>query len=201
MIPRIHKRTWLFDTPQLLAVAGLVLLGTVFVYSATMVSEPVGFWQQYHENTLVDFMGWLVRQLFFRQIVWYALGIGAAALVCWVDYHTLARWSLVAYWVSTLALVLVLFFGTVRFGARRWFDLGFFSLQPSEFAKLTFILAMAHFLSRPLEELKSPRVFWRAIGLLALPFVLIMKEPDLGSALVLLPTCAVMLWRACRGAT
>jgi rod shape determining protein RodA len=184
------------DLVQLLGVAGLVLLGAVFVYSATMVNEPIGFWQQYHENTFVDFMGWLVRQLFFRQIVWYALGIGAAVVVCLVDYHTLARWSFVAYWVTVLALGLVLFFGTVRFGARRWFDLGFFSLQPSEFAKLTFILALAHFLSRPLEELKSPRVFWRAIGLMALPFLLIMKEPDLGSALVLLPTCAVMLFVA-----
>jgi rod shape determining protein RodA len=196
MLPRIHRRTWPFDTPQLLAVAGLILLGAVFVYSATMVNEPVGFWQEYHENTFVDFLGWLAHQLFFRQIVWYALGLGVAALVCWVDYHTLARWSLVAYSVTVLALVLVLFFGSVRFGARRWFDLGFFSLQPSEFAKLTFILALAHYLSRPFEELKSPGVFWRAIGLMVIPFVLIMKEPDLGSALVLLPTCAVMLFVA-----
>jgi len=50
----------------------------------------------------------------------------------------------------------------MRFGARRWIDLGFFQFQPSEFAKLSFILALAHFLSRPVDELKSPRVFWQA---------------------------------------
>jgi len=95
-----------------------------------------------------------------------------------------------------LLLEMVLFFGTVRFGARRWFDLGFLSLQPSEFAKLAFILAQAHFLSRPIEELRVLPNFWKALGLLLLPFVLILKEPDLGSALVLLPTGLVMLFVA-----
>jgi rod shape determining protein RodA len=93
-------------------------------------------------------------------------------------------------------LVAVLFFGTVRFGARRWFDLGFFSLQPSEFAKIAFILAQAHFLSRPVEELRVMVTFWKALGLMLLPFVLILKEPDLGSALVLLPTGLAMLYVA-----
>ena len=82
--------------------------------------------------------------------------------ICCVDYHTLARWSMVAYWVAVLLLVVVLLFGSVRFGARRWFDLGFFSLQPSEFAKLAFILAQAHFLSRPVEELRALLTFWKA---------------------------------------
>ena len=100
---------------------------------------------------------------------------------------------MVAYWAAAVLLVLVLFFGTVRFGARRWFDLGFFSFQPSEFAKLAFILAQAHFLSRPIEELRLPLTFWKALGLMLLPFVLILKEPDLGSALVLLPTGLAML--------
>ena len=103
---------------------------------------------------------------------------------------------MVAYWVAMLLLVVVLFFGTVRFGARRWFDLGFFSLQPSEFAKLAFILAQAHFLSRPVEELRALLTFWKAMGLMLLPFVLILKEPDLGSALVLLPTGLAMMFVA-----
>ena len=133
------------------------------------------------------------NQSWFRQIVWYVLGTGAAAALCCVDYHTLARWAMIAYWGAVLLLVLVLFFGTVRFGARRWFDLGFLSLQPSEFAKLAFILAQAHFLSRPVEELRVLLTFWKALVLMLLPFVLILKEPDLGSALVLLPTGLAML--------
>jgi rod shape determining protein RodA len=112
-----------------------------------------------------------------RQIVWYVLGIGAAAALCCVDYHTVARWAMIAYWTSVALLLLVLLCGTVRFGARRWFNLGFFSLQPSEFAKLAFILAQAHFLSRPGEELRRVATFWQALGMTLLPFVLILKEP------------------------
>jgi rod shape determining protein RodA len=57
-------------------------------------------------------------------------------------------------------------------------------LQPSEFAKIAFILLLANFLSRPADELRRPRIFWATLGLTLLPFVLILKEPDLGSALV-----------------
>jgi rod shape determining protein RodA len=103
---------------------------------------------------------------------------------------------MIVYWFAVFLLALVLVCGTVRFGARRWFDLGFFSLQPSEFAKLAFILAQAHFLSRPIEELRVPLIFWKALGLMMLPFVLILKEPDLGSALVLLPAGLAMLFVA-----
>ncbi len=195
---QLHDRPARLDTLQLLAVIGLMLVGTAFVYSATMVNEPVGFWQQYHELTLPQFFGWLLHQMFFRQIIWYTLGGAAAVVMAVVHYQSLVRWALVAYWAAILALIAVLlpFIGSMRFGARRWIDLGFFQFQPSEFAKLAFILAMAHFASRPVGELKSPRVFWKAMGLMALPFVLIMKEPDLGSALVLLPTGVVMLFVA-----
>ena len=178
----LNERQSRIDRVQLVALVGLMLLGAAFVYSATMVSESARLAPWYNQS-------------WFRQIVWYVLGTGAAAALCCVDYHTLARWAMIAYWVAVLLLVVVLFFGTVRFGARRWFDLGFFSLQPSEFAKLAFILAQAHFLSRPVEELRVLLTFWKALGLMLLPFVLILKEPDLGSALVLLPTGLAMLLR------
>ncbi len=160
-----------------------MLLGAVFVYSATMVSESAAT------------LAWH-KQSWFRQVIWYVLGIGGAAIVCCVNYRTLARWSMVIYWAAILMLALVLAFGTVRFGARRWFDLGFFSLQPSEFAKLAFILAQAHYLSRPIEELRVLLTFWKSLGLMILPFLLILKEPDLGSALVFLPTGLAILFVA-----
>ena len=171
-----------FDRLQIAALAGLMLIGAAFVFSATMVNDVAATLPWYDQS-------WV------RQIVWYALGFGAAATLCLVDYHTLARWSFVAYWAMILCLVAVLipFIGSMRFGARRWIDLGFFQFQPSEFAKLAFILAGANFLSRPPDELKQPQVFWQSIGLMMLPFLLILKEPDLGSALVLLPTGLVMM--------
>jgi rod shape determining protein RodA len=168
------------DRLQLAAIGGLMLVGVAFMFSATMVHESAAGLP-------------LFKQLWVRQIVWYAAGAGLAAAICLVDYHTLARWSFVAYWAAILLLAAVPVFGTMRGGARRWFDLGFFSLQPSEFAKLAFILAMAHFLSRPADELRAPATFWKALGLLALPFVLVMKEPDLGSALVFIPSGFAMM--------
>jgi rod shape determining protein RodA len=177
-----HER---LDRLQLAALVGLMIVGTMFVYSATMANPAMAALPWYDQS-------WL------RQIVWYALGIGAGAALCLLDYHTLARWSFVAYWATIFFLLIVLIphVGSMRFGARRWIDLGPFQFQPSEFAKLAFILAMAHFLSRPADELRLPLNFWKGIGLLLLPFALILKEPDLGSALVLLPTGLVMMFVA-----
>jgi rod shape determining protein RodA len=117
---------------------------------------------------------------------------------CLVSYRRLARWSLVVYWATILLLIAVLIpqVGTKVYGARRWIDLGFFYLQPSECAKLACILVLAHFLSRPSEELRFAGVFFKALGLTVLPFLLVLREPDLGSALVLLPIALVMMFTA-----
>jgi rod shape determining protein RodA len=159
-----------------------MVLSVAFVYSATRLNE-IGVTSFYH-------------QTFFKQFIWFVLGLGAAAAVCMVDYHIICRWSFVAYWLCILILIVVLIPGigkTHGWGARRWIDLPGFQFQPSEFAKLAFILAQANYLSRPVDELRQRSIFWSAIGLLLLPFLLIMKEPDLGSALVLVPTGLIML--------
>ncbi len=168
-----------------LGILGLMVVGTLFIYSATMAHES---------NT---FAPWY-RQRYILQIAWYTIGSIAAVVVCFIDYHVLARWSLLAYWLTLLLLIAVLVphIGSMRFGARRWIDLGFFQVQPSEFAKLSFIFAQAHFLSRPLDELRLPSIFWKSLGLTVLPFALIMKEPDLGSALIFLPIGLAMLFVA-----
>lgn len=173
------------DRLQLGALFGLMIIGGAFVYSATMANDSIAGAPLYN-------------QLWFRQLVWYALGTALAAVVCLVDYRTLSRWAYVIYWCSILLLIAVLIpgIGSLRFGARRWIDLGFFQFQPSEFAKIGVILAQGHYLSRPIDELKKPNVFWKGLGLMFLPFVLIMKEPDLGSALVLLPTGLLMMYVA-----
>jgi rod shape determining protein RodA len=166
---------------QLLGLAGLMAVGVLFIYSAThaRVSDPI----PWH------------KELFIRQIFWCFAGVGLGALMCLIDYRSLSRWSMVGYWIMIVLLVLVLIphVGTIRGGARRWFDLKFFLLQPSEFAKLAFIFAFGNFLSRPVEELRAPRIFFQALGLIGLPFILILKEPDLGSALIFIPTGLMMM--------
>ena len=183
MITSIHNpRQTRIDALQLGAVLCLMVLSVAFVYSATWMNE----------TTIAHYY----RQTYFKQFIWFALGLGAAGAVCTIDYHIICRWSFVTYWLAILVLIAVLipFIGkTHDSGARRWIDLPGFQFQPSEFAKLAVILALANYLSRPVDELRIPTIFWKAIGLMMLPFVLIMKEPDLGSALVLLPTGLIMI--------
>lgn len=172
------------DWLMMAALAGLMVVGVLFVYSATMVSEA----------TIPTA---LHRQPWMRQIVWCVAGLVAMGMVCLIDYRILARWSLVLYCFTILLLLAVLVVGSDQgWGAKRWIVLGPFQLQPSEFAKIGFILALGNFLSRPADELRSVSIFWKALIMLALPFLLIMKEPDLGSALILLPVGLTMLYVA-----
>ena len=183
--PSINEHAPRLDRLQLFALAGLMVIGALFVCSATLANPAFASLPWYD-------------QMWIRQIIWYAIGIGGGAALCFIEYHVLARWAVVIYWVAIFFLVAVLIpgIGSSHYGARRWIDLPMFQLQPSEFAKLAFILAGANFLSRPADELKSPMVFLKAIGMMLLPFALILKEPDLGSALVLVPTGFAMMYVA-----
>ena len=179
----LNERKSFLDWPLVLAVLGLMAVGTAFIYSASFANESA--------QTLSFF-----KQLYAKQMIWYELGIGLVVALCFFDYRTLSRWSIVGYWIVILLLLAVMVVGTQRYGARRWISLGFFQLQPSEFAKIAFIFMMANFLSRPVEELRRGKVFWTALGMITLPFLLILKEPDLGSALVFFPVGLVMMFVA-----
>lgn len=184
--PALTEKHAKLDKLQLVAIAGLMFVGAAFLYSAQMFRPSAANLE-------------LIDQWWVRQLVWYCVGFGAATAVCFVSYHTIVRWAFVAYWLSILLLIAVLIPGigsTQGWGARRWINFGVFSLQPSEFAKIAFILALGGFLCRPSDELKHGINFWKPIGMMLLPFLLIMKEPDLGSALVLVPTCFAMMYAA-----
>ena len=175
-----------FDWLLFVALAGLMIVGALFIYSATMVNAATASAPFY-------------AQRWFRQVVlWYGGGLVCAGLVSTVSYHRITRFALVFYWANIVFLIGVLIpgIGSMRYGARRWIDLGFFQFQPSEFAKLALILALAHYLSRPKDELRDVRVFLNALAMIVLPFVLVLKEPDLGSALLLLPVGLVMMFVA-----
>ncbi|GDY20198.1 rod shape-determining protein RodA [Verrucomicrobiota bacterium] len=174
-----------FDWLLILALLGLMAVGVAFIYSATMVN-PAAASAPFH------------RQLWFKQGVWGAIGLVCAGLVCAINYQRIARFALIFYWTNILFLAAVLIpgIGSMRYGARRWIDLGFFQFQPSEFAKLSLIFALGHFLSRPKDELRQGHIFFKALGMIVLPFLLVFKEPDLGSALLLLPVGLAMMFVA-----
>ncbi len=171
------------DWPLWIAAFGLMLVGVAFIYSATGDTDAAA-----------NLPWWRYRAI--GHLFAFIFGLGAVFVLCLEDYGRLARWSLVAYWVSIVLLVGVFLVGVSRNGAKRWIDFGPIQFQPSEFAKLAFLFALANFLSRPPEELRLPGNFVKALGMALLPFGLILKEPDLGSSLVFMPTALVMMFVA-----
>src|SRR5271170_8058751 len=118
--PHFNERKGDFDWALPLCALGLMGIGATFIYSAMAGHESGLAW--YH-------------QMYMHQILWYIIGLGAAAALLAVEYGRLVRWSGVAYWVTIILLVAV-YFGSMKNGAKRWI----FGLQPSEFAKIAFIL-------------------------------------------------------------
>jgi rod shape determining protein RodA len=158
---------------------GLVLLlaglGILNLYSASSSSTQGG------------------SPVWIRQLYWAGLGLGVLLVTAAVDYRWLDRAAWLFYGVAVVMLVLVLVMGATASGAQRWIDLGFTRFQPSELSKLAVITALAHYCSRRryptgmgLKELWGP-------GLLVLvPFLLIVDQPDLGTALHLSMACGTV---------
>ena len=128
-----------------------------------------------------------------RQFIWVSAGLVALALALLFDYHLLVEVALTFYAIGLGALVLVLLFGHLAGGARSWFNLGAFSVQPSEFHKIATVLLLTRFLSRLRQ--KHLNLSEIAIsGLIAgVPFVLIVLQRDMGSAAMYLLMLVGML--------
>ena len=128
------------------------------------------------------------------QMVWLVLAVAAMFGVSWLNYRILCRYSYWLFGLSLMLLAAVYFFPRIN-GAHRWIRIGPTGFQPSEFAKVAFVLALARYLMY--------RENYRWLGGLLLPLaismapvLLILKEPDLGMALLFLPVLFVMLFAA-----
>jgi rod shape determining protein RodA len=135
-------------------------------------------------------------RLYWTQI--YGIVIGAvvmmAAMV--VDYRSLADKSHLFYIGLIVLLVLVMLVGSTQMGAQRWLDLGFFNLQPSELAKATLALVLAKLLGESRRPALSNQELFLACVLTAVPLLLIIQQPDLGTAVTLLPILLVVTFAA-----
>ena len=125
--------------------------------------------------------------IYVKQFIWFLIGL-VMMMVCFgIDYRLISEYAYVCY-ALTIVLLLVLFFmGELTRGTQRWFVIGSFSFQPSELAKLSLILALArYFTMNDTEEGYTLRQLWIPFVMTVVPFLLIVKQPDLGSAMVLL---------------
>ena len=135
-------------------------------------------------------------RLYWTQVYALGLGLGAMGLCLLVDYRSLADKSHWIYMAMIALLIGVLSFGAVRGGSQRWIDLGIFNLQPSEFAKATLALMLAKMLGEERRPALTNTDLFIACALTAIPFVVIAKQPDLGTAVTLLPILLVVAYVA-----
>ncbi len=126
-----------------------------------------------------------------RQLVWSMLALPAMLAVTVPNYRILCRWSYLLFLLS-LALLVAVYFLPPMNNARRWIRLGPVGLQPSEFAKVAFVLALGRYLMYRENFRRFPGLLL-PLGITLVPVVLILREPDLGTALVFLPVLFAML--------
>ncbi|MDQ3253186.1 MAG: putative lipid II flippase FtsW [Acidobacteriota bacterium] len=179
MSRKLQVDDWLFA-----AAVGLSLLGVVMVYSASAVSAASQTGSQYH--------------YVIRQFVWTVLGFGAMLAAMRLDY-TLLRSPVVVYGLLILSAVLLLaVFGFAPTnGARRWIKFKSLRMQPSELTKFALTLFLAWFLERRAgEEGSLGKTLMPCLLVTGLMVVLVVAEPDLGTAVMLAVVCGVMLYAA-----
>lgn len=157
-------------------VAGLLLLtGSVMILSASFVTSL--------ENYGSSFL------YFQRQLLWVAIGVGAFAIAARTDYRKLRRWGVAFYGATILGLIVVLIpgLGVTAGGSARWIGVGPFTFQPSEFAKLALLLAIADlYAKKKASSFDDPlHMLLPLVPLLGLVTVLVMAQPDLGTTLLL----------------
>ncbi len=121
-----------------------------------------------------------------HQVIFAVIGLIALFGLARLDYRALSKLSGWIYGLTLAALVFVLVFAHPILGAKRWIDLGFFQLQPSEFMKLALIIVLAKLFSENYDQLEHPKFLAISLAYLLVPLVLVFRQPDLGSALVLL---------------
>lgn len=165
-----------FDWALFLTACALAVFGVVNLYSATSVSRAA------------------LSDIYIQQVYWLVLGGILAAVVAVIDYRHYERLGYLLYGIGNVLLVLVFILGKDIRGSSRWIQIGSFSFQPSEFMKLFMIIALAKYLhddprteERALKDLAIPAL------IAAVPTLLILKQPDLGTALI----CALIFSTIC----
>lgn len=134
---------------------------------------------------------------FKKQLIWLAVSIPVMIIVMVIDYNTIAKFSPVFYGVSLILLVVVLFTSSIN-GATSWFNIGWFSLQPGEFAKAFVIIFTAYIMTKVQErgrgEMNRPLKLLAILTTVAVPVLLIIKQPDYGTALAFVVATILMLF-------
>lgn len=155
-----------FDWAIFFLTAALSIIGIINIYSATMMDSDAAL----HE----------------KQLIWFLIGISFMLLITFINYIYLERLAYAIYIASVALLLMTFLFGHTSSGAKRWLNFGLVLFQPSEFAKIAIIIILAKYFNTtkvPLKGLSIKDLVWPSF-LVFVPFVLIAKQPDMGTAII-----------------
>jgi rod shape determining protein RodA len=175
-VAALKRMNWLLVVAMMLLAVGSI----AFIYSASYGGP-----------------GQPMPSLFKWQAIWFGVGLSVFLVTALVDYRLICQWAAVWYALAIGLLVLVLVIGSPVHGARSWLGIGRLGIQPVEFAKLAVIVAISYYLFHQSAETKKRwATIAGALGLVLVPAVLILAQPDLGSTLVLIPICFGLMFVA-----
>ncbi len=158
-----------FDWTLLGIVLVIASIGIVNLYSAAAKMEMSG------------------TPFYLKQIFWLLIGLTVMVTIAFAEYRFYSDFAYIVHTIALGLLLMVLAYGMITSGAQRWVKIGSLSFQPSEFVKISIILALARFFHRPPQrEGYSLKQLPFAFLLLVVPMILILKQPDLGTAIIVL---------------
>jgi rod shape determining protein RodA len=163
------------DWPLLIVTLALCTLGVLQIYSATLGTKWEDAW--------------------WKQIIWVGTGLAMMWVMATLDYHSLLGRVIYFYIGAVVLLLTTAVIGNKVFGSTRWIHVGGFTLQTSEFVKIVLILLIAKYLT----DVRAGSLEWKDLAkmgaFVGVPMVLVMKEPDLGTALTYLPilVCGIVM--------
>ncbi len=161
------------------AVLGLTTIGILFILSSGVNSNGI-----------------LITNEYLKQLLWALVGVFFLISFSYLNYNLLRDLSFWIYLFFLILLVLTLLFGKVVNGAKAWIGIWGLGGQPSEFSKIATILFLGRFLANKRAEVQNWRVFLQAFLIIAIPMVLILRQPDTGTTLVFIPIFLLMIFMA-----
>jgi len=180
---KIKSHLLSFDLLQVISAGLLIIFGSTFIYSAG------------------QHVGGSMTTAWEKQIMWVLVGYAIWLILSHMNYNILGIIAPIFYLITVLLLVMIFFIGVKVYGARRWLDFGGLRIQPSEFAKVSSLLLISYLASQKKFKINKVSYLLGLFILTAIPFVLVLKEPDLGSSLVFIVIfvtvvfCAKVSWK------
>lgn len=172
---KLHGFSW----PLFSLMIFILALSIIILYSTGGSSESFGGWQPY----ALSQMGKIV------------LGFFVFFIAAFTNIKTWLKSSYLIYFIALILIILTAFVGHTGMGAQRWLNLGFIHIQPSELIKIALVLSLARYFAwKNSTELSQPKTYLIPLLLLALPFMFVVSQPDLGTALSLAMVGCAIIW-------